>query len=280
MLILLLLIPVATGVLLFSAYSSATRLPRNRPDRFLSEKNSDHKVIACLGDSLTHGTVSYNYVEALEKSYKGKQVSLVNAGVNSDLAYNLLQRIDPVIHCKPSLVTVLIGTNDVNAVLCENGHEQYKAKQLPQRPDIEWYEDQLRQTVQKLKQSTSASIALISPPIMGENMTGETHGKVGQYGEIVRKIAQEEAVEYLPLFEEMTAVVKQAGMQQQGFARQDWAKTKVKAVFRRFVLGQSFNKIGLSMGYYLLSDGIHLNERGGEILQRLVNGFIVEHLKD
>ncbi|WP_062268728.1 hypothetical protein [Endozoicomonas arenosclerae] len=64
MLILFLLMVAAIGFVLFSAFASATRLPENRPELFLHDRNLHQKVVACLGDSLTHGSVSYNYVQA------------------------------------------------------------------------------------------------------------------------------------------------------------------------------------------------------------------------
>ena len=43
--------------------------------------------------------------------FKLHDFSIVNAGINGDLAWNLLERLDDVIDCNPNHITILIGTN-------------------------------------------------------------------------------------------------------------------------------------------------------------------------
>ena len=58
----------------------------------------------------------------------------LNHGVNGDLAWNGLQRLDRVIAERPDFVTILIGTNDVNATLSERNLLRYHAfNHLPVR---------------------------------------------------------------------------------------------------------------------------------------------------
>ena len=81
---------------------------------------ADKHVIVCVGDSITRGEVSYNYVDRLEARL-GDRYEVINAGINSELSYEVLQRLDQVIACEPELVTVLIGTNDANASMSDEG---------------------------------------------------------------------------------------------------------------------------------------------------------------
>ena len=50
------------------------------------------RLVACLGDSITQGQVSANYVKLLERRWESNGVRFVNAGVNGDLAHNVAQR--------------------------------------------------------------------------------------------------------------------------------------------------------------------------------------------
>lgn len=112
----------------FSLYNKATRLPENRPEAVSSQAvDTDKKVVVCLGDSLTHGRVSHNYVDELDERFPDDYM-FVNAGINSELAFNVLQRIETVIALKPEYITVLIGTNDALGTLGEQSAQRYIEK--------------------------------------------------------------------------------------------------------------------------------------------------------
>ena len=69
--------------------------------------------------------------------------------MNGDLAWNGLQRLDRVIADQPDFVTILIGTNDVNATMSERNRLRYRAfNHLPiEQPTLAWYEENLRAIV-------------------------------------------------------------------------------------------------------------------------------------
>jgi len=67
-------------------------------------------------------------------------MSFVNAGINGQLAYNLLRRLDDIVACRPDVVTILIGTNDVNATFSQAWEDTYRKEQkLPEKPTLAWY---------------------------------------------------------------------------------------------------------------------------------------------
>jgi len=122
-------------------YVNATRLPDDSPGMFLAGEMGarGRKVIVCAGDSLTHGRVSENYVDILKGWFNVMGYSVINAGINQELAWNLLQRVDEIVKCKPDFVTILIGINDVNASMNEKTARRYiREKGLPQNPDVAW----------------------------------------------------------------------------------------------------------------------------------------------
>jgi lysophospholipase L1-like esterase len=101
--------------------------------------SSLRRHVACVGDSLTVGQVSVDYVKMLAARDLGRFVRFTNAGVNGDLAFNVLRRLDSVIDLQPDAITVLIGTNDANASLSDkNIRMMTRIKKLPRRPTIEW----------------------------------------------------------------------------------------------------------------------------------------------
>ena len=97
---------LALGVL-FATYlprmRARMRAPVNNPGAFLKRgrQTTTRTLVVCAGDSITHGVVSANYVEILERRFAADGYEFVNVGINGHLAYNLLGRLDDVVACRP-----------------------------------------------------------------------------------------------------------------------------------------------------------------------------------
>jgi lysophospholipase L1-like esterase len=93
------------------------------------------QLVVCAGDSLTRGRSSANWVEILQPRFAPGGYELVNAGIDGDLAWNVLARIGDVVHCEPDIVTLLVGTNDVIATYSAFLEKMYRRLQcLPHAP--------------------------------------------------------------------------------------------------------------------------------------------------
>ena len=125
----------------------AQKLPFNSPADFLkkSAQDNNQKTVVCVGNSITHGRVSYNYVNILSDLLSDHGYHFTNAGINGNLAYNVVKRLDAIIKCDPDYVTVLIGTNDANASLSKKNSSRYmKDMALPEIPNAEFSGKTLR----------------------------------------------------------------------------------------------------------------------------------------
>jgi lysophospholipase L1-like esterase len=98
-------------------------------------------IVACLGSSSTAGKgQAFNWIEALQKQLGQERFVLRNFGVGGDLAYNALQRLPNVIGANPGKIVVLIGANDVLALVSAKVRRFYRvAKRLPRDPSPEWF---------------------------------------------------------------------------------------------------------------------------------------------
>ena len=124
-------------LLFFYSMWRSGRLPSMTPIDFINSKADNKNIVVCCGDSITHGRIGYDWVASLRK--KNDNFSIINAGINGDLAWNLLERLDDIIDCSPDYITILIGTNDaMGSQTKELGEDYKKRKQLPQLPDINW----------------------------------------------------------------------------------------------------------------------------------------------
>ena len=259
-------------------YRAAQRLPENNPRHFIETRGPEDNtpVLVCVGDSITHGTVSANYVDILSARLGDTGFDVVNAGINSELAYNVAVRLDDIIACHPDYVTILIGTNDANGSLSEKkAKKQVKEMSLPQVPTKEFYRENLYLIVKRLSEETDAKIALLSLPPIGENIGDEACARAGEYSAVIKEIADSERVAYLPLFEIMTNHLKEENVRPRlAYAETNPELVMYYGIFMHFVCNRDFDRIAKRNGFSLLVDFLHLNTRGATMVADLIEGFV------
>lgn len=242
--------------------------PANAPDRI--RRDPARALVVCAGASVTQGRMSADYVALLEGRL-GARFQFANAGRNGDFAYNLRQRLDPVVALRPGFVVLQIGTNDVNASLSPEFARRFqKMKGLPAPPDRAFYRDHLAQVVQRLRRETPARVAILSLPLLGEDLDGVFNQRVGSYNEVIRDVARAEGAAYLPLHETMAAIVRA----RPGRPQPPRNRMVGIAQIEHFLLGRSFDRIGEGYGYRLLSDGIHLNGHGASVVADVIEAWL------
>jgi acyl-CoA thioesterase I len=260
------LIAVALVALSIFSFVTVLRPATNNPRAFLKRGRRDttKKVIVCLGDSLTHATISGDYVALLQKQFAAKGYEFVNAGINGNTTHHLLQRLNEVIACKPDIVTILIGTNDINASRGARERAQYL---LPYVPTLEKYLQNLNTIVTRLKTETDAHIILLSPPPLGEDIDSELNRRVAHYSAGIQDIAEMHGAVYVPLFEELCKLLE--GHPTPASFRGD-VNLIFGTAFRHFVERKSWDELAAENGFRVLTDFIHLNDRSATLVARLI----------
>lgn len=247
------------------------RLPKNRPANVQKQENK--QVVVLAGDSITHGQIGENYVSILTEEL-GSDYQVVNAGVNSHLAWNLLERLDEIIKCEPNFITILIGTNDANAGTSKDEAQYYKkAMKLPRTPDRDWFRNILDSIIDRLLQETTARIAILSIPPIGEVPEHHAFRVSKDYAGIIKEVAMKRGVTYLPLQEEMIEFL----LKHPGHPRHSFEKLKrelIRSVFMRYILRRTWNRIGDNAGFQLHIDYLHLNTLGAQMVVDLIMSFV------
>jgi hypothetical protein len=92
---------VGAVVLLAALFKKLIPVPRR-----IVAQHSLHgeKLVVLFGDSITEGMMSSNYVDLLEQRMGHENYRFLNAGVGGDTAYNLLNRLSPIVEsqqCPP-----------------------------------------------------------------------------------------------------------------------------------------------------------------------------------
>ena len=235
--------------------------------------NNDMPVVVCCGDSITHGHIGYDWVGNLRKNDDSK--IYINAGINADLTWNLNQRIDDIIKHNPDYVTILIGTNDAIGSQPVKLIQDYyvQTKNLPQIPSIDWFEEQIEIFVKEVKANTSAKIAITTLPWLGEQEDASIMNVIKSHNKIIKAIAVKYDLFILDLFSKFKEQID--SNDSIPYTTSELRRLRgLRAVVLYYIFGWSWTKIGEKYRLKLLCDHIHLNEKGGFLMQTLVKEFL------
>lgn len=261
-----------------NVYYQATKIPANNAKAFIASKNdSSKKIVVVMGDSITHGAVSYNYVGEFSRDKELSNYIFINEGINSQLAYNLLNKIDNVAKTKPHDIFILIGSNDCIATLSDDKYESYnRLWNLPVKPTKEWFAANLENLIEKLKSRTSARITLISIPPISEKADSIPFEKSIEYSHYIKDMALKKKVGYIGFNEALVdEIIKHGKRNVAGYDPHEWAM--YSAIAFHYLLLQSWDKISERRGLQFLTDNVHLNSRGGHILKTKIKEAILSN---
>ncbi len=236
-------------------------------------------TVACVGSSTTAGKgQAFDWVAALGARPQNHRFLFRNFGIGGDLSYNVLERVPHVLDCRPSIAVVLIGSNDVVALVSAKARRFFRVvKRLPHSPSAAWFRENLAGIARGLRASGRVTVALCSLPPIGEDLEStlpfqrELNRRVEQLNAMIKDVAHEEGVAYIALHEAMSAQLLAApGRAFDAFRVLPFYRDAL----RTLVLRKSPDELALLNGWRLHSDGIHLNGRGGLIVADCVQAFI------
>ncbi|TGL64152.1 SGNH/GDSL hydrolase family protein [Leptospira sarikeiensis] len=250
---------------------SAYKVPTNNLDSFLkSQDKKAERFVVFLGDSITHGTVSYDYVQSLSEDPRLKHFTFVNEGINSRLTYQILEKVDDTIRLNPEHIFILIGTNDAKSALSEEEYTGYNSLwKLPEVPSITSYEKNLRKIVSSLKENTKAKIHLISLPVLGEVLNSIPLKRSVDYSEIIKKIAEGSNSSYLPLNETLLAELQKHPDRPENIYTRNTVRL-YWTIFKHYGFFQSWDQLSEQSNQLFMTDGIHMNSKSGKILEEMI----------
>lgn len=238
--------------------------------------------LVCAGDSLTHGNMSAPYVAPLAARLAPAGVEVFNAGINADLAETLLARLNDVVAARPDFVTVLVGSNDVNATMSPADERQYRRLgklRGPVPPSAATFRQNLTAIVRRLRTETTARVALFSLPPMSEDLGHEANRRAEAYSAIIREVAAAENVAYLPLREQLTAQLRAHPGRPRVRFEQTTRLVRL-AVVQHYVLRQSWDRIAAGHGCRFLTDNLHLNTAAAAVITELIAEWVEERIKN
>lgn len=203
--------------------------------------------VLVYGDSITQGywDTEGGWVDRLRRHFDelkvadldgGDQPSVLNLGISADNSDNILLRIEQETrvrtrHNRPPIVIVQIGVNDSSIDKSGNSHTVSVSAQQ--------YEQNLRHIISKVK-AMGSNLIFVGLTSCDESKTtpvswGEfyyTNEAIKQYEDIMEKVAAENNVPFVPVFDEFANATKE--------------------------------------GLQFLPDGLHPNNQGHELILKIV----------
>jgi len=251
--------------------------PQGRAINYINSKpKKNQRIIACIGDSLTHGNIGQSWVDYLRQEFPNDV--FLNEGINGNTAWQVIQRLDPILQCKPDLIILMIGTNDALGSFDINSGLRYKKNnELPEVPTFEKYKKHFNELIEKI--GLQSKIAICTLPPIGENVNSEVNKHVNLFNDYIKLIANQKKLSLLPVSDALWSDI-----QSRTYPSKLEYNPKVIPLFRRifggifhhYIFKKSWNDISSAKGQWILFDQIHLNERGAEIVYKLAKDFIAK----
>ena len=170
-------------------------------------------------------------------------------------------------------MTVLIGTNDVNATFSQAWEDTYRKEQkLPEKPTLAWYRLNVERIIDRLQSETDAQIVLLDLPMLGEDLASDMNQRVTDYNAVLHAVAAEKRVTCLPLHESLRTLLPQ------NHAPPPYEGKKgpvLRVWIKHFMQRKSWDAVSADHGLELLTDHIHLNDKAAAVIAALIGDFLV-----
>ena len=279
MLLFILYLLIATVILITVAFfyvsSIIATLPTGTANNLLQTKPiKAGRVIACIGDSLTHGNIGDCWVDNLRREFP--EDIFLNEGINGDVVWQVQQRIKPILDCKPDIVLLMIGSNDAMASFDHDSGKRYKRNnKLPEVPTFKSYQKLLPELIDSL--SDVSKVALCTIPPIGENKDSEINNHVNKFNEFIELTAKNKNIKLLPVSK---LLWDDLSIRTYPF-KSDYDPNPNPIIRRiygglvhHYIFKKSWDDLAKSKGQWLLFDQIHLGERGAKIVFNIAKKYI------
>ncbi|MDA9030470.1 SGNH/GDSL hydrolase family protein [Candidatus Pseudothioglobus singularis] len=279
MVIVLIPVLVAVAVTFVAVFFYISRIislpPKGRAvDNLNNKLEKNQRIIACIGDSLTHGNIGISWVDKLRKEFPSD--IFLNEGINGDVVWQVHQRLEPILKSNPDVIILMIGSNDAMASFNFNSGKRYKRNNnLPDIPSFQSYQKLLPELLDKL--ISVDKVFLCTLPPIGEIKDSQVNQHVNKFNDFIRKTAQERDLSILPVSESLWSDLALREFS----CINDYNPNSIPlmrriygGVMHHYIFKQPWDKIAKSKRQWLLFDQIHLGERAANIVFKVVKNAI------
>ena len=265
---------IITTVFLYISKIIASLPDGRAQDCLESSIKRNQRIIACIGDSLTHGNIGQSWVDYLRKEFPDD--IFLNEGINGNTSWQVLQRLDPILTCNPDIIILMIGSNDAMASFDKKSGIRYmRNNKLPEVPTIDKFREHFLELIERMKEVSRIGLCTI-PPVR-ENKDSMINNHVKIFNDSIKDAANQNKIELLPVCDQIWLDI----LKRTYPLRSDYNSNAIPimrrifgGIFHHYLLKKSWNDIAKAKGQWILFDQIHFNERGAKIVFELVKNFI------
>ena len=273
-LILLVLVIAVVSLFVFVIVAKG-KPPQGRALDYLERGEiSQGRLVACIGDSLTHGNLGVCWVNHLRDEFP--QDIFLNEGINGDVVWQVHERLKPILKCRADLAILMIGSNDAMGSFDESSGKGYKKNnKLPEIPTFNAYKKLLPELIDRL--SEIRKIALCTLPPIGEYLDSAINQHIGKFNDFIKKTAEEKNISVLDASGSMWNELSQRTYPVKRNYNPKMTvivKDMYGACIQHYIFKKPWDRVGESRGQWLLFDQIHLGERGARVMLSLTKVYI------
>lgn len=284
----------------FITLEAVTARPDNNPSSFIRWKRTQDRVrpvLLCLGDSLMHGNGSASITPeiplkltnriGLEPATYGKTFAdplwVVNAGQNHLTSHAVLtERLSHSISSvQPDYICIMVGSNDVRAMY--NGSWSSRIvnmNQLPHKPSMQVLETNMTKMLEFIQEaSPMAQVGVCTLPPMGEDLKSRSNALVKEANAVIERVVSastSDRVAVIPVFDPLESILEKE--------KRGWTPpvdmfmpiAMLQNVVFHLTPLKSWNTLSKPFGFHVLSDALHLNERGRDVVVDSIVEWLVE----
>lgn len=205
-------------------------------------------------------------------------------GQNGITSYTVREeRVDVAMRCHPDYVLIMIGTNDVRAIYKDRWSKKIQRTwKLPQVPSLENYEYNLKQILTDIQDmSPLTTIGVCTLPPMGEDLKSEANELVRKANVIIEKTVNsfDQKCTVVPIYEKFESILekkpnKKSALSVDYFFPVCFVMSAFFHLLPGFVTWKTLSK---PFGHLLLSDALHLNERGAETVNEVIVDWLFKN---
>ncbi len=228
-----------------------------------ADERERRPVVACTGDSIVRGRAGVDWVRMLRERFP--DLAFVNDGVNSCLAWEVLQRVEHLLACNPSHVVVMTGTNDVEATLQpDGGAGVMRARKAPQVPSLDFLGQCITGIIERLHHA-GADVAVCSLPPLGQDLGDRFNQRVRQANAVIATVCEAGGATYLPVGEEYERALRAASADHGPGFSWSW-RPGLQSLAWHFLRGWSYDTVAARHGLLLSADGVHPSTSGARMI--------------
>ncbi|MFT5585381.1 MAG: hypothetical protein ACI9VR_002970 [Cognaticolwellia sp.] len=223
---------------------------------------SARESVVVLGDGIARGAVGTDWIESFNAEQS--RVVLLNYGRSFAECAELVESLQERLEHSPKRLIIVAGSREVLAMAAGDAQARERLEQGCSA---------LCSALSSGAGKSEIKAAWMTPPLMGERATGPLYDALLSAAEVIESHASAHGITVIPLHVRMLDHLGPAVVGSE--TRVDPGRVAaLRLALAQTMLGRSSEELSRDRGWRLTVDGIHLNARGADLLQEMVQTWL------